>query len=428
MARKAAEASAYEIFQIEKNGKIVDITGQFSEGAKTTSFDYYESLLSPNITAILTILDTGGSHPIDEKYDNQGRLSTLSAALPLTGDVSVKFKISHKYGNLDFTRNPLVYDVKLSPDQSATKQALMIGLVSQGAKNNQSNTVKEKYSGNIADTVTKLVKKYLKTDKLSISPTREPYQFAGENRSVFEVIVGELAPQSSPVDGNPGYFFYETRDGFNFRSIDDLITQEPKAEYFLRGTLRANLDNDENDFKILLKTDIKGDDVITALKSGVFQREVGVLDLKSRKYERTVYKFDQLKKSLGKTVDAPNTESYVKTSFYIKSIGTYESAPKGEVINDPVKWRSLSTMRYNLLFSQILHVQVPCNPQLMAGDTIICDFEPITQSSKVQGSDPVQSGKYLILNLCHHFGPVDSITSMTLVRDSYGLYTNKNKK
>ena len=425
---KALQACAYEIFQIEKNGKIVDITGQFIEGAKTAGFNYYESLFSPNITAILSLMDIGGSYKMDEKYDPQGRFSTLSSALPLTGDAFVRFKIAHKYGNLDFSNNPLFYDVKLSPDQSTTKQALMIGLVSKAAKDNQSNTVKEKYSGNMADTVRKLVKKYLKTDKLSISPTKEPYQFAGENRSVFEVIVGELAPQASPVDGNPGYFFYETRDGFNFRSIDDLITQKPKAEYFLRSKLKANLDNDDNDFKIILKSDIKSDDNITLLKSGVTQRKITTLNLKDRKCESFVYKFDQLKTSLGKDVDVPTTESFVKTSFYVKSVGTYESTPKGKIINDPAKWRALSTMRYNLLFSQIIHVQVPCNPQLMAGDTIICDFEPITQDSKVQGSDPVQSGKYLICNLCHSFSPTKSITSMTLVRDSYGLYTNKNKK
>ena len=52
----------------------------------------------------------------------------------------------------------------------------------------------------------------------------------------------------------------------------------------------------------------------------------------------------------------------------------------------------------------------------------------ITQSKKEQGSiDPVQSGKYLIVDLCHHYEPTRSITSLTLARDSYGLYTTKNE-
>ena len=84
-------------------------------------------------------------------------------------------------------------------------------------------------------------------------------------------------------------------------------------------------------------------------------------------------------------------------------------------------------MRYNILFSQVVNIQVPCNINLRAGDTINCNFEIVTQSSKEQGSDdPVQSGKYLIIDLCHHFNPTKSMTSMTLVRDSYGLYSKNS--
>ena len=42
---KAAQASIYEVLTINKDGKEVNLQG------KTTSFDYYESVLSPNVTA-----------------------------------------------------------------------------------------------------------------------------------------------------------------------------------------------------------------------------------------------------------------------------------------------------------------------------------------------------------------------------------------
>ena len=84
-------------------------------------------------------------------------------------------------------------------------------------------------------------------------------------------------------------------------------------------------------------------------------------------------------------------------------------------------------MRYNLLFTQVVKMQVPCNPNLKAGDIIKCNLEVITRSEKEIGiADPVQSGKYLILDLCHHYDPERSFTAMTLVRDTYGLYTNKS--
>ena len=36
--------------------------------------------------------------------------------------------------------------------------------------------------------------------------------------------------------------------------------------------------------------------------------------------------------------------------------------------------------------------------------------------------DTETSGKYLIKELCHHFESKRSFTSMTLVRDTFGLY------
>ena len=44
---------------------------------------------------------------------------------------------------------------------------------------------------------------------------------------------------------------YETQDGHNFKAIDNLISEEPVETYTYTGGLSANLENDENDFKIV---------------------------------------------------------------------------------------------------------------------------------------------------------------------------------
>ena len=83
-------------------------------------------------------------------------------------------------------------------------------------------------------------------------------------------------------------------------------------------------------------------------------------------------------------------------------------------------------MRYDLLHSQLVEIVVPCNVQLRAGDVIECNFEKITQDEKAGGMyNEHTSGKYLILHLCHSFDATRSFTSLTLVRDAYGLYTSK---
>lgn len=423
----ASRASTYEIFKIQKRGRpSVDITGQEKTGAKTVSFNYYESLFSPSVTATLSVIDTGSSVPYDSKFDRQSRTGTLSSALPLAGDVSVAFKIRSKYGTLDFSKNSLLFDKIISPGSESNREAVIMNLVSKNFKLSEESTVYNKYSGNIGNTVRSIVSDHLKT-KVFIDETRNSYSFMGNGKSVFELIC-RLAPKSIPGKGNPGYFFYETRSGLNFRSIDDLIRQHPVEVYYRTDVLRSNIDNDENDFKILFKTDVRKGDLSNLLKSGsIFSRNV-FFDPRTFKYEqKDINVGKELVTSLGKDAALPTVSSFTRTHFHIKDIGVLSNKIIDDVNNDPIQWQATSTMRYNLLLTQVIQIQIPCNVKLKAGDTIICNFEAVTADSKVQGQDPVMSGKYLIVNLCHHFDPLRSFTSLTLARDSYGLYTIKNK-
>ena len=63
----SAEAAKYQLFTITKNGKVIQLQ------SKVVSFDYYESLLSPNITATLTYVDTG----VVEKGEQNVRYDTM---------------------------------------------------------------------------------------------------------------------------------------------------------------------------------------------------------------------------------------------------------------------------------------------------------------------------------------------------------------
>ena len=77
-------------------------------------------------------------------------------------------------------------------------------------------------------------------------------------------------------------------------------------------------------------------------------------------------------------------------------------------------------MRYNLLHSQICSIQIPCNVELEAGDVIEIELETASDNKDLGQFDETQSGKYIILHLCHHFDEKRSVTALTLVRDTYG--------
>ena len=94
------------------------------------------------------------------------------------------------------------------------------------------------------------------------------------------------------------------------------------------------------------------------------------------------------------------------------------SADSGRDVADMAK----SFSRYNILFTQSLNMVVPCNVNLRAGGVINAQFPKITAGTNTSTVDSEQSGKYLIKELRHHFEGNNMVTSLKLVRDSYGLY------
>lgn len=429
---KAAIERNYDHLVIDKKGKRIDISGADPFGARTTTFDYYESLFSPNLTATLTLVDVGRTAKYDKEYDSQERMGSLYNALPFTGDGSerLEFKVRSSLGELDFIRNYFIVNGAVNIGQESRRESIAVSLISQtGYKNRETHVIK-KYTNNNSETVSNIARTILQVDpnKLLVEQTKNAYPFVGNNRPACEVLVS-LASKSIPTRGNPGFFFYETRNGHNFRSIDSLISQTPVATYFKNDVIRANQTTDINNYKILKFSITKNQNLINALKAGVYKSRRVYFNPKTFKEEEIIFDLENDKLiSLGKDAPVPELNSYTRTTYDILDVGTLSPTAKNTISGNPKEWQGNIQMRYNLLFSQIFHIQVPCNPTLKAGDTIRCEFEITTQSEKSQGSiDPVQSGKYLIVHLCHHFDALRAFTTMTLVRDTYGLYTNKNQ-
>lgn len=425
-----AVASKYQIFEISKKGR------SFPLQSKVTSFDYYESLLSPNITATVSYVDTGlvevdqNVATYDEKYDSQSRPGTLYNALPIVGDGSeeIKFKVSSALGTLDFSKTPLYVNGSINPDQSSTRESVILSLVSKSAITNQQTFVKKNYSRSTNNTqsVRLIAKNILKIDKLITNEASNKYPFIGNNKSPFDVIC-MIASKSAPENGSPGFFFYETKDGHNFRAIDDLISQTPAATYFRNDVNRSSVSDNLNDFKILSFSIIKNQSLINALKSGVYSNRRVVFNPKTFKLEEKQFNIGSLKKSLGKNeAPTPQDKKHTRILYSIKDVGCLSSKVEESDEGDVDSYQGEVQMRYNLLFTQMVKMQVPCNPNLKAGDIVKCNLEIITPGEKEQGSvDPVESGNYMILDLCHHYDPERSFTAMTLIRDTYGLYTGK---
>lgn len=436
----AAGSSLYEILILESNDK--SKTVDLKLGA--VSIDYYEDIFSPTITAKVRVINTGDSIT----NDKSGKLDSIYNGLPLRGGERLRMKVldngDEKKG-LDFSTTPEKYLYVSSITDvisQSQKESFLLNLVSREAITNETTRVFRKYEGTIDQSTTKILKDILKTtkfdDKNDIEKSQNNYSFIGNSKKPFTILVW-LASKAVPVsskDVTAGFVFYQTKDGFKFKSIDGLIKQEPKATYYYSEVNESEVEVN-NDFKILNYSTDKNQNLIEKLRLGAFSSERIFFDPltgtitppEKRKFQFKKYK-DKLENLGGKgNISLPKMNENSDESLGdaptriltdILSIGTLNNGVSTQLNADPGEYQAQSIMRYNLLLTQSISMMIPCNTNLSAGDVIRCEFPKISSDDSDQ-IDTEVSGSYIIKELCHHFEPNNSYTSLKLIRDNFGI-------
>ena len=426
----AAGPSNYSFFQIRKpkSGLEVRIEG------KVLGFNYYESLYSPMVTGSLVLEDTGGSVE-DEKT---GILGTIKDGMKISGFEEVSFQISTRYGELNFKNYPLIVTGSPSNFDLPNRQTILLNMVSKTKIDSSKKPLTRTYpEAPISETITKILNKELKIseDKLNIEKTKNQDKIKGNHLGALDCIL-KMCKKSIPAEGKePGYFFYETQDGHNFRSIDGLIKKgiedfdnEGYAKmhtYYYFGSIAAKLEDENgNDFKVLTTPNVvRDEDQIKAMQEGLYCVRIITKNSLTGEYK------EEIKNLLSDTNLGEKQEKVVDDNDYLKSYcfhispGADDPGVSDTILNNPADYVPQSNMRYSLLHSQVVQIQVPCNVQLKAGEVIKLYLENITQSNKNdQIYNNLRSGFYLIKDLCHAFSPTNSYTSLTLLRDTRELY------
>ena len=423
-----AGASNYTIFRIKKpsTGVEVPIMG------KVLNFNYYESIYSSTITGSIALEDVGGS----VEDDKTGVLATIKDGMKLTGFEEVTFQVNNESGNLDFKNYPLIVTGSPSVDES-NRQVVLLKLVSKTEIESSKKPLSRNYpEGPISDTILKILKDELKIseDKLNIESTKNQDKIKGNHHAPLDVVT-KMCNKSIPADyEDPGYFFFETQDGFNFKSIDGLIDEGIKSfsnedyskehTFYYFASLAANLDNDNNNYKVLRTPLVRKDeDQLRALRTGMYNVRIITRNRLTGEYK------EEIKNLLSSTNLGEKQEKPVTNEVYCKSY-TFELSPGQDdpgvsdvILNNPADYVPQANMRYSLLHTQMVDILIPCNLNLRAGEVIKLYLENITQGNKNdQMYNNLRSGYYMICHLCHSFSTTNSYTSLTLLRDTRELY------
>ena len=454
-----AGPSNFAFFKVIKKSKtaaerlLLGMEQEIGIEGKVLGVNYYESVYSPMLTASFLQLDTGGT-----VANEKGQAGTLKDKLPIEGFEEVLFSIHTGSGRLVFNDKDSTSNLRSSfiitgsPNNidSGNKQSAFFPMISSNAFKSSNNPVKNTYpEAPISEIVKKILKDKnglkLPNNRLFVEKTKNKIKLVGDNQPPLDTIL-KLCKKSQPLKGDPGYFFFETQSGFHFKSIHGMIEKgiekygkgdvnyKSSRTYRYGSLLEANLDNDENNYKILKPPVVRRDqDQINAIRNGQYSVRVCTIDPTSGDYKEKIIKVDNNPSgTLGKVNNQnPQNEQnnssgdsknkFCKTFSYVLN---YDQQ-KESVVDNPSEYEPRAMMKYGMLHSRLVDIQIPCNVNLEAGEVIRLLFEDITQDNKVEHAyNDHNSGFYLILHLCHHFDSSNSFTSLTLARDGYGLYNS----
>ena len=451
----ASQALKYNYVIIQPiGGNAVDLT------AHLQYIEYFENIMSPTISMNMKI-----SSAVNFVSD-----------LPIRGGEMIAMEIETLSGRVKFGRfvkgegivpdSGELYVYKMENfDQPSTAQTFTLKITSPEYFTNETSRCMKKYKPATIDVhVTDILNETMKInpDRIGqIDKTKNSYSFIGNTKKPFHTI-SWLCPKSiagskqgvsgegqqAKAVGTAGYLFFENKDGFNFRSIEGLVSRTREnvdsADAKRQGTdihgpyihqgkgAVGNLYKAEENFKINHVHINRGTDIRKALAVGQYANMTVFFDSLSHVVSVYDYKLlgdDGLENQLGSDDEKETSSNELKMLnsrlfVRISDHGTLGIGTDGfQTSGIDQAYQAKSASRYNQLFSQSVDIQIPLNTNIKVGDLINCVFPTLdTYTGQSKDKDGSASGNYLVTRLNHHIQPNASFSSLNLVRDSYGDY------
>ena len=435
--------------------KIV-VTSNKKEGGKSNNVDlsggfillqYYESLLSNTIGVTYTYSDSGNSVNNNKEGSNCDNTGTVIDALPLVGGETVELSFTdNRNNNLDLK---LKVNTITPFDDKTTKSAAQIQLISPEALENLTERVEVCLEGKISQHIETILKDNLKSATVaSIEETgAKNYNFIGGTRKPFyciDLLSTKAAPKGNKPGNTAGFLFWQTSEGYNFKSLDTILGQPQKKSLIYNETPASNDEPAAGyDLKALAYSRDSAINVKDKLLMGAYTTELKYFDLKEPDWTETTFSaFDP---------DLQGNQKYLSLSaeeiadlgdiaklrsrvvWQVKDTGvqpggdTDEQLDKSKEENfDLSNIYNQSIMRYQQLFSSTITITVAGDFSLHAGDAIWVDIAGLKANTEADDINEEDGGVYIISDLSHYVSLKETYTKMNLIRDSTGRKGSHN--
>ncbi len=425
---RSGNISQFQIFSSMGSGSI-DLR------AGVTELNYYEDVLKNTITLTIQVTEAGLG-------GNKGIVDNL----PIRGGEKAEIVFSDANGRKRKFKgdNALYVNRVRNLTQGTQVDSYFIDFCSREFLANEQSRVCKRYNGKISENVKKILTENTSGDsglkvpstKINkIDETMIDYNFIGNDKKPLYTCTWlaskSIPAQSGKLGASAGFLFYQTHDGFNFRSIDGIFEENYKKTFVYNNTA---LKPEEYDGKILRYNINRDIDLHNNLLIGAYSNRTIFFDYYGMNYDvRNFTPSDQEGiKTGGKfPIDSVSDDFRLPVSRLMSRMLDIGTLPPGKSSKEELEnWKNnpdqptfdagqtlvQSLMRYNQLFTIQVKLTLGGCFDLQAGDLIYCDFPELNDSSY----NSITGGIYMISSLAHEITPKTCFTYVTIVRDSYG--------
>lgn len=436
------------------------------------AINYVESVLMPFVSATASVIDSAG----------------FLQDLPIQGTEKVVFSVLTNQSEEQYEYTMRVWTITNRFAQQ-NKQAYTLGLVSEEALLNEYTRINQPLKGNPESIISRLLQKDLRTAKdifsepslfeVNYLPTRErpfniidklaskamsPQAKFNNSKTKKDPNKTEDANKSSAksLKGSGGFFFWESKRGYNFFAVDSLCADEDSelkskkldakswGPYVERVANQS--DGADDRFGIFSSTFTSDADIMNSLRDGKFGTRLVLFNHSTGQYEEYDYSMsdsydnmahlggqDALAKVPASQIDLSKFPSRLMSVFLDHETWYNDPAPASpepqDGGKDPTKfadWQKYyaaqSVARFKLLRNQQCTIVIPGNPEICAGDKIdirLINKKPTSELNK-ESVDNESSGLYLVKELTQTYDTLEGTngrytTTLRLMRDSFGM-------
>jgi len=407
----------------------VDLTPYVAE------FYYYETLLSPNTTATLTIIN---QNPNVKLLEDVVILGGEEVTFTLRDFVS----LNNKDKNAGLVKMKMYVEVPDNRQSSKSAEVFRLKLESSWKETlENASKIKGVKSGSTSAIANEVFKANFNRDieYLDKSSSTANVNFGDEKKDDTFPSIMRLAAESANKK-SAGFFFYQTKFGHHFKSVDNLILEgksgtnsaiDRKPYTYQYNGINPGIENADLSSRTIINITKKTNNWIVKNQNRAdASRPINPIVTDPITYNwyaggPTVYEnnFETFDLGKVKVVDNGDLKKFAWGATKLENYGLYYRLPEDicEAANNPFQTKAPAKARYTSLFGEMINMTVPCNTSLIAGSSVKLDVRKRQEGPECSFEDSIiksdDAGLYIVAAVCHAFDRQKAYSSVFLVRD-----------